>query len=163
MRIQRFETLKGKAILMVWGNERLRARGQDNCDAALAAGARASLYIMNNVGHDFPVREYPAVRAWLRSEPWVPQRAAAVTAATEVQANEQTKTGPVKKVDVVARQILIVAARELTFTITDCTRIQQHGKLVTLAEIKVDANVSVAYVKDGDQRTAKGIVILKDQ
>ena len=163
LRIQRFETLKGKAILMVWGNERLRARGQSNCDAALAAGARASLYIMNNVGHDFPVREYPAVRAWLRGEPWVPQRAVAAIAATEEQASEQTKTGPVKKVDVVARQIVVVAARELTFTITDRTRIQQHGKLVTLAEIKVDANVSVAYVKDGDQRTAKNIVILKDQ
>ena len=163
MRIQRFETLRGKAILMVWGNERLRARGQSNCDAALAAGARASLYIMNNVGHDFPVREYPAVRAWLRGEPWMPQMAATTIAAKEEPASEQTKTGTVKKVDVVAQQIVVEAARELTFTITDSTRIQQHGKLVKLSDIEVDANVSVAYVKDGDKRTAKNIVILKDK
>ncbi|MEN9677759.1 MAG: hypothetical protein RIS76_3655 [Verrucomicrobiota bacterium] len=162
MQIPHFDPLKGKAILMVWGNERLRGRGQSNCDAALAAGAKASLYVMNNVGHDFPVREYPAVRAWLRGEPWVPQMATATNAAKEEPAMEQTKTGPVKKVDIVANQIVVMAARELTFTITDSTKIQQHGKPVKLSDIKVDANVSVDYVKDGDKRTAKDIVILKD-
>jgi len=163
MRLQRFETLKGKAILMVWGNERSRARGQKNCDVALAAGARASLYIMNNVGHDFPVKEYPAVRAWLRGEPWVPPVAAATIAAKEEKEGEQTKTGIVKKVDVNAKQIAVMAARELTFTITDSTKIQQHGKPVKLSDIKVDANVHVEYVKDGDTRTAKKIVLLKEK
>ena len=31
-----------------------------------------------------------------------------------------------------------------------------------LSDIKVDANVSVEDVRDGDKRTAKHIVILKD-
>ena len=162
MRIQRFETLKGKAIFMVWGNERSRARGQTNCDAALAAGARASLYIMNNVGHDFHVREYPAVRAWLRGEPWGTPVAAATSAAKDEKESEQAKTGTVKKVDVDAKQLVVMAARELTFTITDSTKIQQNGKPLKLSDIKMDANVSVDYVKDGDKRTAHKIVILRD-
>ena len=162
MRIQRFEALKGKPILMVWGHERLRAKGQTNCDAALAVGARATLYIMNNVGHDFPVREYPAVRAWLRGELWVPPVAAATTAAKQEKESDQTKTGTVKKVDVEAKQLVVMAARGLTFTITDSTKIQQQGKPLKLSDVKLEANVSVDYVKDGDKRTARKIVILKD-
>jgi hypothetical protein len=162
MHIQRFESLKGKAILMVWGNERSRAKGQNNCDAALAADARASLYIMNNVGHDFPVREYPAVRAWLRGEPWVPPVTAATSAAKEEMESEQTKTGTVKKVDVDAKQLVVMAARELTFTITDSTQIQQNGKPMKLSDIQAEANVSVEYVKEGEKRTAHQIN-LKDK
>lgn len=86
----------------------------------------------------------------------------AISAADEKGAG-QTKTGTVKKVDVDAKQIVVMAARELTFTITDSTSIQQHGKAMKLSDIKVDANVSVEYVKDGDKRTAKKIVILKDK
>lgn len=162
MRIQHFETLKGKAILMVWGSEQLRTRGQANCDAALAAGAKASLYIMNNVGHDFPVREYPAVRAWLRGEPWVSPVRATTTAAKNEKENEQTKTGTVKKVDVEAKQLVVMAASELTFTITDSTQIQENGKPMKLSDIKLDTNVSIDYVKEGEKRTASKLVILKD-
>ncbi|MCX6897213.1 MAG: hypothetical protein NT105_00805 [Verrucomicrobia bacterium] len=86
----------------------------------------------------------------------------AVAGAAEEKA-AQTKTGTVKKVDVEAKQIVVMAARELSFTITDSTKIQQHGKAVKLSDIKVDANVSVEYVKDGDKRTAKKIVLLKDK
>jgi len=87
----------------------------------------------------------------------------AVIGAAEEKGAGQTKTGTVKKVDVDAKQIVVMAARELTFTITDSTKIQQHGKPVKLSDIKVDANVSVEYVKDGDKRTAKKIVLLKDK
>ena len=85
---------------------------------------------------------------------------AAVSGAAEEKAG-QTKTGTVKSVD--AKQIVVMAARELTFAITDSTQIQQHGKPVKLSDIKVDANVAVEYVKDGDKRTAKKIVLLKDK
>ena len=85
----------------------------------------------------------------------------AVIGAAEEKGAAQTKTGTVKKVD--AKQIVVMAARELTFTITDSTKIQQHGKPIKLSDIKVDANVSVEYVKDGEKRTARKIVLLKDK
>jgi len=88
---------------------------------------------------------------------------AAVVGAAEEKGAGQTKTGTVKRVDVDAKQIVVMAARELTFTITDSTKIQQHGKPMKLSDIKVDANVSVEYVKDGDKRTARKIVLLKDK
>jgi len=86
-----------------------------------------------------------------------------VVRAGEDKGSAQTKTGIVKKVDVDAKQIVVMAARELTFTITDSTKIQQHGKPMKLSDIKVDANVNVEYVKDGEKRTARKIVILKDK
>ena len=88
---------------------------------------------------------------------------AAVVGAAEEKGAGQTKTGTVKRVDVDAKQIVVMAARELTFTITDSTKIQQHGKPMKLSDIKVDANVSVEYVKEGDKRTARKIVLLKDK
>ena len=87
----------------------------------------------------------------------------AVVGAAEEQGAGQTKTGTVKKVDADAKQIVVMATRELTFTLTDSTKIQQHGKPVKLSDIKVDANVTVEYVRDGDKRTAKKIVLLKDK
>ena len=63
----------------------------------------------------------------------------------------------------VSTQIVVAAARELTFTITDSTKVQEHGKLVKLSDIMMNANVSVEYAKDGDKRTAKNIVNLKDK
>ena len=86
-----------------------------------------------------------------------------VVSAAEEKGTTQTKTGVVKKVDVDAKQIVLMVARELTFTITDNTKIQQHGKPVKLSDIKVDANVAAECVKDGDKRTAKKIVLLKDK
>ncbi len=88
---------------------------------------------------------------------------AAVVSAAEEKGAAQTKTGVVKKVNADAKQIVIMATRELTFTITDSTKFQQHGKPVKLSDIKADANVLVEYVKDGDTRTAKKIVLLKDK
>ena len=82
------------------------------------------------------------------------------TGAAESKGVEQNKTGTVKKVDLDARQVVVVAARELTFTVTDHTKILQAGKPKQLADIKVDAKVSVDYVKDGDTRTARKIVIM---
>lgn len=87
----------------------------------------------------------------------------AVVGAAEEKGATQTKTGTVKKVDTDAKQIVVMAARKLTFTITDNTKIQQLDKPVKLSDIKVDANVAVEYVKDGDKRTAKKIVLLKDK
>ena len=39
----------------------------------------------------------------------------------------------------------------------------KKGQPVKLADIKLDANVSVDYVRDGDKRTAQHIVILQDE
>ena len=50
---------------MVSSNAKSRPRAQQICDAAKAAGAKATL--VRNMGkHDFPVSAYPAVREWLR-------------------------------------------------------------------------------------------------
>ena len=85
----------------------------------------------------------------------------AVVCAGEAAA--QTKTGTVKKVDVDGKQIVVMVKRELTFTVTDATQIVQGDAPKKLADIKVDSQVSVEYVKDGQTRTAKKIAILADK
>ena len=80
-----------------------------------------------------------------------------------VAGEPQTKTGTVKKVDVAAKQLVVQVTRELTFTCTDSTQITQGGAAKKLADIKVDAKVSVTYVKDGDTRTASQVTILGDK
>ena len=86
---------------------------------------------------------------------------AAIVCAAEGQV--QTKTGTVKKVDVGGKQIVVMVARELTFTVTDATQIVQGDAPKKLADIKVDNQVSVEYVKEGETRTAKKIAILADK
>ena len=71
----------------------------------------------------------------------------------------QTKTGVVKKVDVEGKKITVMVARELTFTVTDATKIVQGDAAKTLADIKVGANVTVEYTRDGDNRVAVKIAI----
>ncbi len=64
-RLRRYDLLKGKPFLMVSSNSKSRPRAQQICDAAKAAGAKATL-IFEDVGkHDFPQSAYPAVREWL--------------------------------------------------------------------------------------------------
>ncbi|MCX6905174.1 MAG: DUF5666 domain-containing protein [Verrucomicrobia bacterium] len=75
----------------------------------------------------------------------------------------QTKTGTVKKVDLDSKQLVVMVTRELTFTVTDKTKIVQGDSPKKLADIKVEAKVSVEYVRDGDTRTAKKIAILPDK
>lgn len=85
------------------------------------------------------------------------------TSAAEGKEGAQTKTGTVKKVDVAGKQVVVMVTRELTFTVTDATKIQQSGNPKTLADIKVDGKVSVDYVKEGEARNATKIVILKEK
>jgi hypothetical protein len=85
-----------------------------------------------------------------------------VVNAAEGKGAVQTKTGTVKKVDAEAKQVVVMVARELTFTVTDDTKILQDEKPAKLADIKVDGKVSVDYVKEGEKRTAQKIVILKE-
>ena len=89
--------------------------------------------------------------------------AALTIGAEEGKGAEQNKVGTVKKVDVDGKQVTVMVARELTFTVTDRTKIMQDSKAKKLADIKVDAKVSVDYVKDGNTRTARKIVILSDK
>lgn len=86
----------------------------------------------------------------------------AMVNAAEGKGSVQTKTGTVKKVDAEAKQIVVLMARELTFTVTDDTKIVQDEKPAKLGDIKVDGKVSVDYVKEGDKRTAQKIFILKE-
>ena len=86
-----------------------------------------------------------------------------VAVACAAEGAAQTKTGTVKKVDVTAKQIVVMVKRELTFTVTDATQIVQGDAPKKLADIKVDDKVSVEYVKDGETRTAKKIAILADK
>ena len=65
-RLQHYELLKGKPFLMVSSNAKSRPRAQQICDAAKAAGAKATLVVEDVGKHDFPVSAYPAVRQWLR-------------------------------------------------------------------------------------------------
>jgi len=65
-RLQHYDLLKGKPYLIVSSNQKSRPRAQQVCDAAKAAGARATLIAVDVGKHDFPESAYPAVRAWLR-------------------------------------------------------------------------------------------------
>jgi predicted peptidase len=76
------------------------------------------------------------------------------------QTATQTKTGIVKKVDISASQVVVLVARELTFTVTESTRIVQGDDARRLADVKVGAKVTVDYSREGDIRTAKKIAIL---
>jgi Cu/Ag efflux protein CusF len=85
---------------------------------------------------------------------------AATLRAEEGKDATQTKTGIVKKVDLEAKQIIVMVKRELTFAVTDATKIVQGDAAKKLADIKVDAKVSVEYTRAGDTRTAVKITIL---
>lgn len=65
-RTQRFDLIKGKPFLMVSSNAKSAPRAKEICDAAKAAGACATLLVVDVGKHDFPVSAYPAVREWLR-------------------------------------------------------------------------------------------------
>lgn len=73
---------------------------------------------------------------------------------------EQTKTGTVKKVDMDGGHLVVAAARELTFTVTNHTEITEGGQARKLADIKAAGQVTVTYVKEGDTRAARRIEIL---
>jgi len=65
-RLQHYDLLKGKPFLMVSSNAKSQPRAQQICDAAKAAGAKAT-FLLEDVGaHDFPRSAYPGVRQWLR-------------------------------------------------------------------------------------------------
>ncbi len=86
--------------------------------------------------------------------------AAATLRAEEGKDAAQSKTGIVKKVDVEAKQIVVMVKRELTFAVTDATKIVQGEEAKKLADVKVDAKVTVEYTRQGDTRTAVKITIL---
>ena len=75
----------------------------------------------------------------------------------------QTKTGTVTKVDVAASQVLVMVTREMTFTVTEATKIVQGEEARKLTDIKVDAKVTVDYTREGQTRTAKNIAILAEK
>jgi predicted esterase len=65
-RLQHYELLKGKPLLMVSSNAKSKPRAQEICDTARAARARSTLLVEDVGKHDFPVSAYPAVGRWLR-------------------------------------------------------------------------------------------------
>jgi Cu/Ag efflux protein CusF len=75
-----------------------------------------------------------------------------------VYANE--KTGVVKSVNVEGKTLVVTAARDLTFTVTDKTKILLGDKEKTLADIKAGDKVTVVYDNAGETRTATKITIL---
>ena len=72
-RLQRYDLLKGKPFLMLYGGPKSSARAHQVYDSAVVAGAKATLYEMKGVGHAFPESQYPAVRAWLRGPAMEPE------------------------------------------------------------------------------------------
>jgi predicted peptidase len=65
-KLQHYDLLNGKPFLMVSSNAKSQPRAQQICEAAKAAGAKATLIVEDVGKHDFPVAAYPAVRQWLR-------------------------------------------------------------------------------------------------
>lgn len=68
-RLQRYDLLKDKPLLIAYGDKALRASRQaEIVTAAKAGGTALTIYEMKGVGHAFPASEYPAIRKWLRGE-----------------------------------------------------------------------------------------------
>ncbi len=64
--LDRFDLLKGKPLLILYGAKNGGAWADRLCKAAIDAGVKAEVYGMPNTGHDFPAFVYPRFRAWLR-------------------------------------------------------------------------------------------------
>ena len=65
-RMQRYDLLKGKSLLLMYGSPQALNRIQQMYDSATAAGVKATIHEMSGVGHAFPPEQFPAVREWLR-------------------------------------------------------------------------------------------------
>ncbi len=65
-KLEHYELLKGKPFLMVSSNAKSKPRAEQIVEAAKAAGAKAELLVEDVEQHDFPVKAYPKVGAWLR-------------------------------------------------------------------------------------------------
>ena len=79
---------------------------------------------------------------------------------SEKSEGAQTKEGEVKKVDVAGNKLVVLVARELTFTVTEKTKIRQGDDAKTLADVKVGDRVKVSYNRTGDNRVATNVAIL---
>lgn len=89
--------------------------------------------------------------------------AVAARGAEEAKDRVLVKTGVVKKVDVDAKQVVVMVKRELTFAVTAATKIVQGDEAKQLTDLKVDTRVTVDYTREGDTRTATKIAILVDK
>ncbi len=65
-KLEHYERLKGKPFLMVSSNAKSKPRAEQIMEAAKAAGTKAELLVEDVGQHDFPVKAYPKVGAWLR-------------------------------------------------------------------------------------------------
>ena len=75
-------------------------------------------------------------------------------------AKSSTKTGVVTKVDAAAKTVTVMVKRDLTFTVTNDTKIVQGDAAKTFADIKEGATVTIDYTRgEGDLRTATKIDI----
>ena len=83
-----------------------------------------------------------------------------LAADKDAKAATQTKTGVVRKVDPVAKNIVVMVTRELTFGITEDTKIVQGEAAKTLADIKVGDKVTVEYAfASKDNRVASKVTL----
>jgi hypothetical protein len=55
-----------------------------------------------------------------------------------------------------------MVARELTFTVTENTKIRRGDAAKKLSDINAGTNVKVEYTRTGDKRIATNIAILSD-
>jgi hypothetical protein len=70
--LEHYDLLQDKPFLMVSSNNKSQPRAQEIADAAKAAGAKATLVVVDVGKHDFPVTSYPQVREWLRGPAMAP-------------------------------------------------------------------------------------------
>jgi predicted peptidase len=65
-KLRHFDRIKGKPLLILYGGARGRDWDGIVGQPAREAGVQVTMHKMENVGHDFPAKEYPVVRQWLR-------------------------------------------------------------------------------------------------
>lgn len=101
--------------------------------------------------------------AWRRLAAVAAAFASMAVAGGEPEAGNrvQTKTGIVRKVDSVARTIVVMVAREMTFAVAADTQIAEDGTPRTLADVKVGATIRVVYSLTPERaRVASEITLL---
>jgi len=75
----------------------------------------------------------------------------------------QAKTGVVRSVDVAGKKVVVMVTRELTFTVTENTKIRRRDEAQNLDDIRVGDKVAVEYTREGETRTAKAIAVLAEE
>lgn len=83
---------------------------------------------------------------------------ATTTTTKTTMAHGMSAKGAITAMDATAKTITVGSG---TYTLTDATKIMEHGKKVTMADLHVGDTVSLSYTKNGDAMDASRVIVTK--